>query len=120
MHHPMPTFQKYQEPFIDTLKCLANNNLKDFLNTQFGTMPLSYYQEHQHHYWEDSYAFPKMKLKKYQKLWPSIYQEEPFDQALDHMLQTSSLSRKKMANYTPYKITVLLTNGQRRTAMYPY
>src|SRR6266850_14127 len=111
MHHPMPIFQKYQEPFTNTLKCLANNNLKDSPNTQYGIIPSNYYWEHQHHYQEDSYVFPKTKLKKYQKLWPNTYREEPFDQALDHMLQMSSLLRKRMANYIRYKITVLSTNG---------
>src|SRR6267142_2939634 len=115
----MLIFQKYQEPFIDMLRCLANNSPKDSPSIQFGIMPLNYYRGHQHCYREDSYVFPKTKLKKYQKSWPSIYREEPFDQALDHMLQTSSLSKKRMANYARYRIIVLLINGQRRTAMYP-
>src|SRR6266850_543692 len=120
MHHPMLIFRKYQEPFIDMPKCLVNNNPKDSPNTQFGITPSSYCWGHQHHYREDSYAFPKMKLKKCQNLWPNIYQEEPFDQASDHMPQMSSLSKRKMGNYTQYKIIALLTNGQRKTAMYPH
>src|SRR6266850_393813 len=120
MHHPMLIFRKYQEPFIDTLKCLVNNNPKGSLNTQSGITPSSYYWGHQHHYREDSYTFPKMKSKKYQKLWPNTYQEEPSNQALDHMPQTSSLLRRKMGNYARYKTIVLLTNGQRKTAMYPH
>src|SRR6266850_4915709 len=120
MHHPMPIFRKYQEPSIDMLKCLANNNLKDSPNTQYGIMPLNYYRELQHHYREDFYASLKTKSKKYQKSWPNTYQGEPFDPALDHMPQTSSLSRRKMENYVRYKTTVLLTNGRRKTAMYPH
>src|SRR6266850_4012306 len=119
MHRSMPIFQKYQEPFTDTLRYLVNNNPKDFPNTQFGITPLNYYQEHQHHYQEDSYAFPKMKLKRYQKLWPNIYREEPFDLVLGHMRQTYSLSKRKMESYAQYKTIVLLTNGRKRTAMYP-
>src|SRR6267142_684179 len=120
MHHLMLIFQKYQEPFIDTLRYLANNNPKDSPNIQFGIMPSNYYQEHQHHYQEDFYVFPRTKLKRYQKLWPNTYQGEPFNLASDHMLQTSSLSKRKMENYVQYKITDLLTNGQRKTAMYPH
>src|SRR6266850_527692 len=112
--------EKYQDPFIDMLKCLVNNNPKDSLSIQFGTMPSNYYRGHQHHYREDSYVSPKMKSKKCQKLWPSTYQEEPFNQASDHMPQTSSLLKRKMENYARYKIITLLTNGQRRTAMYPH
>src|SRR6267142_1563981 len=119
MHHPMLTSQKYQEHSIDMLKYSVNNNPKDFLNTQSGITPLNYYQVHQHHYQEDFCVSPKMKLKKYQRLWPNIYQEGPFDQALDHMPQTSSLSKRKMGNYVPYKITDQSTNGPKRTAMYP-
>src|SRR6267142_5120731 len=120
MHHQMLTFQKYQEPSIDTLKCLANNNPKDSPNTQYGIMPSNYYQEHQHHYWEGFCVFPKTKSKKYQRSWPNIYQEEPFDQASDHMPRMSSLSKRKMENYALYKTIVLLINGRRRTAMYPH
>src|SRR6267142_6882319 len=115
----MLIFRKYQEPSIDMLKYLANNNPKDSLNIQFGTTLSNYYQEHQHRYREDSYVFPKMKSKRYQKSWPNIYQEEPFDPALDHMPQTSSLSKRKMGNYIRYKTTDLSTNGQRKIAMYP-
>src|SRR6267142_1439685 len=120
MHHMMPTFRKYQEPSIDMLKCLANNNPKDSPNTQYGIMPSNYYRGHQHRYQEDFYASLKTKLKKYQKLWPNIYQGEPFDWASDHMPQMSSLSKRKTENYVRYKTTVLLTNGQRKTAMYPH
>src|SRR6267142_2951716 len=119
MHHLMPIFRKYQEPSIDMLKCLVNNNPRDSTNIQYGIMPLSYYQEHQHHCKGDFYVFPKTKSKKYQKSWLNICQGEPFAQALDHMLQTSSLSKRKMENYVQYKTTVLSINGQRRTAMYP-
>src|SRR6267142_343550 len=120
MHHLMLIFRKYQEPSTDMLKCLANNNPKDPPNTQYAIMPLNYYQEHQHHYREGFYVSLKMKLKKCQKLWPNTYQEEPFDRASDHMPQTSSLLKRKMGNYARYKIIALLTNGQRKTAMYPH
>src|SRR6266850_5525524 len=120
MHHPMPIFRKYQEPSIDMLKCLANNNLKDSPNIRCGIMPSNYYQEHQHHYREDSYVSLKTKLKKYQKLWPNIYQGEPFDRALDHMPQMSFLLKRKTENYVQYKTTVLLTNGRRKAATYPH
>src|SRR6266850_6003685 len=120
MPHPMLTFRKYQELSIDMLKCSVNNNRKDSLNIQSGTMPLNYYQVHQHHYREDSYTFHKTKSKKYQKLWRNTYQEELSDQELDHMLQMSSSLRKRMANYVQYKTTVLSTNGQRKTATYPH
>src|SRR6266850_1112666 len=116
----MPIFRKYQEPFIDMLRCLANNNPRDFPNIRFGIMLSNYYQEHQHHYQEDSYIFLKTRLRRYQRLWPNIYQEEPFDQALDHMPQTSFLLKRKMGNYIQYKIIILSTNGQRRIAMYPH
>src|SRR6266850_294809 len=119
MHHQMLIFRKYQELFIDMLKCLVNNNPKDFPNTRYGIMPLNYCQEHQHCYQGDSYVFPKMKSKRYQKLWPNIYQEEPSDRVSDHMLQTSSLSKRKTENYAQYKTIVLLTNGRRKTTMYP-
>src|SRR6266850_2483280 len=101
-------------------RCLVNNNLKDYLNIQFGIMPSNYYQEHQHRYREDSSVFPKTKSKKCQKSWPNIYQEEPSDQALDRMPQTSSLLKRKMANYTQCKTIVLLINGQRKITMYPH
>src|SRR6266850_521381 len=114
----MLTFQKYHEPSIDMLKCLANNNPRDFPNTQCGITLLNYYQGHRHHYQEDFYVFPKMKSRKYLKSWPNICQEEPFDRALDHMLQMSSLSKRKMGNYVQYKTIVLLTSGQRKIAMY--
>src|SRR6266850_4168485 len=120
MHHLMPTFRKYQEPSIDILKCLANNNPKDSPNTQYGIMHSNYYRGHQHHYREDFYISLKMKSKKCQRLWPSTYQGEPFDRASDHMLQMSSLSKRKMENYVRYRTTVLLTNGRKRTAMYPH
>src|SRR6266850_955668 len=120
MHHLMLIFRKYQEPSTDMLKCLANNNPKDSPNTQYGITPLNYYQEHQHHYRGDCCVFPRTKSKKYQRLWLNIYQEEPFDQASDHMPRTSSLSKRKMENYARYKIIVLLINGQKRTAMYPH
>src|SRR6266850_2824185 len=120
MHHLMPIFRKYQEPSIDTLKCLVNNNPKDSPNTQYGIMPLNYYQGHQHHYQEGFYVFPKMKSKKYQKLWLNICREEPFARALDHTPQMSSLSKRKMENYVRCRTTVLLTNGQRRTATCPH
>src|SRR6267142_508812 len=118
MHHLMLISRKYQEPSIDMLKYLVNNNPKGSPNTRFGTMPLNYYQEHQHRYRGDSYVFPKMKSKRYQKLWLNICQEEPFDPASDHMPQTSSLLRRKMGNYVRYKIIDLSTNGQRKIAMY--
>src|SRR6266850_3139104 len=118
MPHPMPIFRKYQGLSIDTLKCSANNNPKDSLNTQSGTTPLNYYQVHQHHYQGDSYTSHKTKSKKYQKLWQNTYQEELSDQESDHMLQMSSLSRKRMANYVQYKTTVLSINGRRKTATY--
>src|SRR6267142_6361417 len=120
MHHLMLIFRKYQEPSIDTQKCLANNNPKDSPNIRYGIMPSNYYQEHQHRYQEGFYASLKMKSKKCQKLWPNIYQGEPFGQASDHMPQTSSLSKRKMGNCVRYRTTVLLTNGRRRTAMYPH
>src|SRR6267142_1222351 len=116
MHHPMPTFQKYQELFIDMLKCSVNNNPKDSPSIQSGIMLLNYYREHQHHYREDSFVFPKTKSKKCQKLWLDIYLEEPSDRALDHMPQTSSLLKRKMGNYAWYKIIVLLINGRRKIA----
>src|SRR6267142_48976 len=120
MHHLMPIFRRYQGPFTDTLKYLANNNPKDSLNTRSGTMPLNYYRVHQHHYQEDSYVFPRTKLKKYQKLWQNTYREGLSDPELAHMLQTSSLSRKRMANYAQYRTIDLLINGQRKTTTYPH
>src|SRR6266850_4340028 len=120
MHHRMLTFQKYQGPSISTLKYLANNNPKDSPNTQYGIMLLNYYQEHRHHYQEDFYVSLKTKSRKYPRLWLNIYQGEPFDRALDHMPQTSSLLKRRMENYVQYKITVPLTNGQRKIAMYPH
>src|SRR6266850_8197739 len=120
MPHPMPTFLKYQEPSIDTLKSLANNNHKGSLSTQYGTMPSNYYPAHQHHSQEDSYVSHKMKSKRYQKLWQNIYKEELSDQELDHTLQMSSSSKRKMANYVQYKTTVPSINGQRKIAMYPH
>src|SRR6267142_706679 len=120
MHHLMPICQKYQEPSIDTPKCLANNNPKDSPNTRSGITPLNCYQEHQHRYREDFYAFLKMKLKKYQRLWPNIYQGGPSDPASDHMPRMSFSSKRKMENYAQYRTTVLLTNGQRKTTMYPH
>src|SRR6267142_3797582 len=120
MRHPMLTFQRSQELSIGMLKCLVNNSLKDYLNIQFGIMPSNYYQEHQHHYQEDSSVFPRTKSKKCQKSWLNIYQGEPSDQALDHMLQTSSLSKRKTANYARYKTTDLSINGRRKIAMYPH
>src|SRR6267142_2618820 len=120
MHHQMLTFQKYQEPSIDMLKYLANNNPKDSPNIQYGIMRSNYYREHRHHYQEDSYAFLRTKSRKYLKLWPNIYQGELFDRALDHTLQMSSLSKRKMENYVQYKTIVLLINGQRKIAMYPH
>src|SRR6267142_3541088 len=120
MHHPTPTFQRCQKLSTDTPRCLVNNSLKGYLNIQFGIMPSNYYQEHQHHYWEDSSVFPKTKSKKYQKSWPNIYQEEPSDQALDHMPQMSSLLKRKMANYVRYKTIDPSINGQRKIAMYPH
>src|SRR6266850_5030308 len=120
MHHLMLIFQKYQELFIDTLRCLVNSNPKDSSSIQSGTTPSNYYPELQHHYQEDSYVFPKMKSRKYQKLWPNTYQEEPFDPASDHMPRTFSLSKRKTANYVQYKITDLSINGQRKIATYPH
>src|SRR6266850_5578653 len=119
MHHSMPISQKYQEHFIDMLKYLANNNPKDSLNIQSGIMPSNYYRVHQHHYQGDFCAFPKMKSKRYRRLWPNIYQGEPFDQASDHTLQMFSLLKRKTGNYAPYKIIDQSTNGPKRTAMYP-
>src|SRR6266850_2725812 len=116
MHHQMLTFQKYQEPSTDTLKCLVNNNPKDFPNTQYGITLSNCYREHQHHYQEDSYVSLKTKSRKYLRSWPNTCQEEPSDPALDHMPQTSSLSKRRTGNYVQYKITVLLTNGQRKIA----
>src|SRR6266850_3595677 len=112
--------QRYQEPSIVTRRCLANNNPKDFPNTRYGITLSNYYRGHRHHYQEDFYVFPKMRLKKYLKSWPNICQGELFDRALDLMPQTSSLSRRKMGNYVQYKTTVLLINGQRKIAMYPH
>src|SRR6266850_1037232 len=120
MHHLMLTFQKCQEPSIDMLKSLANNNPNDSPNIQYGITPLNYYRGHQLHYLEDFYASFKMKLKRYQRLWLNICQGEPFDRASDHTPQMSSLSKRKMENYVQYKTTALLTNGQKRTAMYPH
>src|SRR6267142_1567634 len=120
MPHPTLTFRKYQELSINMLKCSANNNPKDSLNTQSGTMPSNYYQVHQHRCQGDSYTSHKTKLKKYQRLWQNIYQEELSDRESDHMLQMSSLSRKRMANYIQYKITDLSINGRRKTATYPH
>src|SRR6266850_273478 len=120
MCHLTLIFQKYQEPSTNTPKYSANNNPKDFPNIRSGTMLSNYYRVHQHHCQEDSYIFPKMKLKRYQKSWQNIYQEELSDQELDHMLQTSSLSRKRMASYVQYKITDLSINGRRKTATYPH
>src|SRR6267142_1016361 len=111
MPHPTPIFQKYQELFTNMLKCSANNSPRDSLNTQSGTMPLNYYQEHQHPYQEDSYVSHRTKLKKYQRLWQNIYQEGLSNRELDHMLRMSSLSRKRMASYIQYKITDLSING---------
>src|SRR6266850_808602 len=119
MHHSMLTSRKYQEHFTDMLKSSVNNSPKDFLNIQSGIMPSNYYRVHQHHYQEDFCVFPKMKSKKYQKLWPNTYQGEPFDQASDHTPQMFSLSKRKTGNYAPYKITDQSTNGPKRTAMYP-
>src|SRR6266850_5141666 len=118
MRHLMLISQKYQKPSTDMPKYSANNNPKDSLNTQYGIMPSNYYQVHQHHYQEDSYTFPKTKLKRYPRLWQNIYLEELSDRKLDHTLQTSSLSKRRMANYAQYKTTDLSINGQRRTAMY--
>src|SRR6266850_5279761 len=101
-------------------KYSVNNNPKDSLNTQSGITPSNYYQVHQHHYQEDFYVFHRTKSKKYQRLWQNTYQEEPSDRESDHMLQTSSLSRRKMANCAQYKTTILSINGRRRTAMYPH
>src|SRR6266850_1003250 len=120
MCHLMPICQKYQGLFIDMLKCLVNNNPKGFPNTQYGITPSNYYRGHQHHCPEDSYASPKTRSKKYQKLWPNTYQEEPSDQALDHMPQTFSLSKRRMANYARYKTIILSTNEQRKIGMYPH
>src|SRR6267142_4957889 len=120
MPHLMPIFRKYQELFTDMLKYSVNSSPKGSLNTQSGTMPLNYYQVHQHHYQGDSYASRKTKLKKYQKLWQNIYQGELSDWESGHMLQMSSLSRKRMVNYVQYKITDLSINGQRKTATYPH
>src|SRR6267142_1537619 len=116
----MPISQKYQEHSIDMLKCSANNNHRDFLNTRFGIMPLNCSQEHQHRFQEDSYVFHKTRLKKYQRLWQNIYKEELSDQELDHTWQMFSSSKRKMANCAQYKTTVLLTNGQRKTTTYPH
>src|SRR6266850_4205124 len=116
----MPIFQKYQGLSTDMLKYSVNSNHKDFLNTQFGTTPSNCSRVHQHHSQEDSYAFHKMKLKKYQKLWQSIYKEGPFDQESDPTQQTSSLSKRKTANYVQYKTIAPLTNGQKRTITCPH
>src|SRR6266850_4913425 len=115
----MLIFRKYQEPSIDMLKYSANNSPKDFPNTQCGITPSNYYRAHQHHYQEDFYVSPKMRLKKYQRLWPNIYQGEPFDRASDHMPQMFSLSKRKMENYAQYKTIDRLTNGPKRTIMCP-
>src|SRR6267142_4795269 len=119
MHHQMLISQKYQGPSINMLKCLVNNNPKDSPNTRYGIMQSNYYREHRHHYQEDFYTSPRMKSRKYLRLWPNIYQGELFDQALDHTLQMSSLLKRRMGNFIQYKTTVLLTSGQRRIAMYP-
>src|SRR6267142_87145 len=104
--HQMPTSQKYQGLFIDMLRYLANNNPRDFPNTQCGIMLLNCCREHRHHYQEDFYAFLKTKSKKYPKSWPNIYQEGLFDPELDHTLQMSSLSKRRMENYALCKTIV--------------
>src|SRR6266850_359029 len=120
MPHLTPIFRKYQEPFTDMLKCSVNSNPKGSWNTQSGIMPSNYYQAHQHHYRGGSYASHKMKLKKYQKLWRNIYQGELSDRESGHMLQMSSLSRKRMVNCVQYKTIDLSINGPRKTATYPH
>src|SRR6267142_1385614 len=108
----MPISRKYQEPSIDTPKCSANNNHKDSLSIQFGTMPLNYCRVHRHRFQEGSYVSHRTKSKKYQKLWWNIYKEELSDRGSDLMWQMFSSSRRRMANYVQYKITILLINGR--------
>src|SRR5258708_36396207 len=67
-HHPL---EESPPNTKNTKRCLAKKSCKGYPDTPFGIMPSNCSWELLHHYLDNSFPLPKVKLLKRKSFWPN-------------------------------------------------